>query len=98
MCDECRRYIGITGIKEAVCRKNTDDKLHICGLAEPDFNKNLLAPTQKKVYSCVRLESRHVDDICMETGISVSEVTQILYDLERMGLVKQLMRNYYTRV
>ena len=86
------------GIKEAVYRKNTDDKLNICGLAEPDFNKNLLAPTQKKVYSCVRLESRHVDDICMETGISVSEVTQILYDLERMGLVKQLMRNYYTRV
>ena len=86
------------GLKEAVYRKNTDDKLHICGLAEPDFNKNLLAPTQKKVYSCVRLESRHVDDICMETGISVSEVTQILYDLERMGLVKQLMRNYYTRV
>lgn len=85
------------GIKEAVCRENTDDKPHICGLAESDFNKNLLAPIQKKVYSCVRLESRHVDDICVEAGISVSEVTQILYDLEQMGLVKQLMRNYYIR-
>ena len=60
-------------------------------------NKKLLAPAEKKVYSCVRLESRHIDDICFETGISVSEVTQILYELEQKKLIKQLVRNYYVR-
>ena len=47
---------------------------------------------EKKVYSCVRLESRHIDDICFETGISVSEVTQILYELEQKRLIKQIGR------
>lgn len=70
------------------------------GFTEEDdggFNKNLLAPMEKKVYSCVRLESRHIDDICLEAGTTVSETTQILYELERKELVKQLVRNYYVR-
>lgn len=66
--------------------------------SEDAFNKKLLAPAEKKVYSCVRLEPRHVDDICLESGISVSEVTQILFDLEQKKLVKQLVRNYYIRI
>ena len=45
----------------------------------------------------IALESRHIDDICFETGISVSEVTQILYELEQKRLIKQLVRNYYVR-
>lgn len=60
--------------------------------------KNLLASDEKKVYSCVRLESRHVDDICFEAGITVSEAAQILYELECKRLVKQPARNYYTRI
>ena len=61
------------------------------------INKNLLAPKEKKVYSCVRLESRHVDDICLDAGIGVSEAAQILFKLEQKKLIKQLVRNYYCR-
>ena len=50
------------------------------------------------MYSCVRLESRHIDDICVEAGIEVSEAAQILFELEQKKLVKQLVRNYYNRV
>lgn len=61
------------------------------------LNKKLLAPAEKKVYSCVRLESRHIDDICFEAGMTVSETAQILFELEKKRLVKQLVRNYYCR-
>ena len=74
------------------------DELGIRTCRETRFNKNLLAPIEKKVYSCVRLESRHVDDICLEAGMTVSETTQVLFELERKKLVKQLVRNYYVRV
>ena len=70
----------------AVCVTQVEDILDEMGINRAEskaFNKNLLAPAEKKVYSCVRLESRHIDDICFETGISVSEVTQILYELEQ---------------
>lgn len=70
-------------------RKNAD----VC-----TFTKNSLAPAEKKVYSCVRLESRHIDDICFDSGIPVSEAAQILCDLERKKMVKQIVRNYYVRV
>lgn len=79
----------------AVCVTQVEDILDEMGINRAEskaFNKNLLAPAEKKVYSCVRLESRHIDDICFETGISVSEVTQILYELEQKRLIKQLVR------
>lgn len=74
------------------------DELGIRTCQETRFNKNLLAPIEKKVYSCVRLESRHVDDICLEAEMTVSETAQVLFELERKKLVKQLVRNYYVRV
>lgn len=84
----------------AMCVTSSADILDELGIEAPDresFNKKLLAPSEKKVYSCVRLESRHIDDICMEAGIGVSEAAQILYELERKKLVKQIIRNYYSR-
>ena len=84
----------------AMCVTSSVDILDELGIEAPDreiINKKLLAPSEKKVYSCVRLESRHIDDICREAGIGVSEAAQILYELERKKLVKQIIRNYYSR-
>ena len=99
---EAREKSGCNGLIRmgAVCVTQVEDILDEMGINRAEskaFNKNLLAPAEKKVYSCVRLESRHIDDICFETGISVSEVTQILYELEQKRLIKQLVRNYYVR-
>lgn len=76
---------------------NPLDKEYLTNEEDDAIIKNSLAPVEKKVYSCVRLESRHVDDICFEAGTTVSETTQVLYELERKRLVKQLVRNYYVR-
>ncbi len=84
----------------ALCVTSPSDILDELGVSMPEqtfINKNLLAPKEKKVYSCVRLESRHVDDICLDAGIGVSEATQILFKLEQKKLIKQLVRNYYCR-
>lgn len=89
----------------ALCVTSATDILEELGVSTPDsagaesgLNKKLLAPAEKKVYSCVRLESRHIDDICIEAGTGVSETTQILFGLEQKKLVRQVMRNYYCRV
>lgn len=110
--DECSAGCNNLIKQGAVCVTCTEDIIAELGLTkrqrahetatsdEEDamFNKNLLAPAEKKVYSCVRLESRHVDDICFESGVTVSEAAQILCELERKKLVKQLVRNYYVKV
>ena len=84
----------------AMCVTSSTDILSELGveiLREKSLSKKLLAPAEKKVYSCVRLESRHIDDICVEAGIEVSEAAQILFELEQKKLIKQLVRNYYCR-
>lgn len=60
-------------------------------------NKILLAPKEKMVYSCVRLESRHVDEICNELDLRVPDILGVLFDLEKRGLIKQPVRNHYVR-
>lgn len=85
----------------AMCVTSSADILSELGVEkniESSLSKKLLAPAEKKVYSCVRLESRHIDDICLDAGIEVSEAAQILFELEQKKLVKQLVRNYYSRV
>ena len=84
----------------AMCVTSSGDILEELGIQTVKgqfLNKKLLAPAEKKVYSCVRLESRHIDDICFEAGMTVSETAQILFELEKKRLVKQLVRNYYCR-
>jgi DNA processing protein len=71
---------------------------HLKDNSSSQNHKNLLAPIEKRVYSCVRLESRHVDDICFEADVTVSEAASALFELERKKLVKQLVRNFYVRV
>lgn len=61
-----------------------------------DMKKNL-APDEKMVYSCVRLEQRHIDDICMELDMKVSDVVKLLFSLETKKLIRQVVRNYYVR-
>lgn len=59
--------------------------------------KKNLAPDEKMVYSCVRLEQRHIDDICMELDMKVSDVVRLLFSLETKKLIRQVVRNYYVR-
>ncbi|MBP3325388.1 MAG: DNA-processing protein DprA [Coprococcus sp.] len=59
--------------------------------------KKNLAPDEKMVYSCVRLEQKHIDDICAELDMKVSDVVKLLFSLETKKLIRQVVRNYYVR-
>jgi DNA processing protein len=61
------------------------------------LSKIPLAPMEKIVYSCVRLESKHIDDICRESGVSTSEVLSVLFELKRKNLIWEPVRNYFVR-
>ncbi|MGN0394088.1 MAG: DNA-processing protein DprA [Coprococcus sp.] len=77
--------------------KKTDKDNKADLLLKKRTSKKNLAPDEKMVYSCVRLEQRHIDDICSEIDMAVSDVVEILFSLEQKKMIRQTMRNYYVR-
>ena len=57
-----------------------------------------LAPKEKMVYSCLRLEPQFLDDILCQLELPVGESIQILTELEIKGFVKQSPHQFYYRV
>ncbi len=59
-------------------------------------NKNLLLETKEKiVYACLGLQQKHIEQIQAETGISMSELTSLLFHMEMKHYIKQPLKNYY---
>lgn len=59
-------------------------------------NKNLLLETKEKiVYACLGLQQKHIEQIYVETGISMSELTSLLFNMEMKHYIKQPLKNYY---
>ncbi len=89
----------------AVCVTEPEDIISIKKdtFSHSSYNTNInkkkksLAPNEKMVYSCVRLELKHVDDICAELDIEASEVVNALFALEEKQLIRQVIKNYYVR-
>lgn len=70
-----------------------------CKTEKPKVNTDLgLAPKEKMVYSCLRLEPQFIDDILCQLKLSVWEGIQILTELEIKGIIKQNPHHYYYRV
>lgn len=57
-----------------------------------------LAPSEKLVYSNLDLHARSLSDLQSDTGLSLSELGEILLRLEFYGLIKETAKNYYTKV
>lgn len=57
--------------------------------------KNLLAPNEKIVYSCLRVEPQYLDEIINEARIAPQEVCMALNHLILIGGVVETARNYY---
>lgn len=66
-------------------------------LFELHQTKITLAPEEKKVYSCVRLEPGHIDEICRASGLGVADTLKILYELELKGLIYEPAVNNFSR-
>ena len=60
-----------------------------------EVNKMSLAPLEKMVYSCLRIEPKYLDDIILETKITPQEVCATLNRLSVRGAVVETAKNYY---
>ncbi len=54
-----------------------------------------LAPLEKMVYSCLRIEPKYLDDIINEAKIAPQEVCVVLNRLSVRGVIVETARNYY---
>lgn len=70
---------------------NTDELTN----GECFIHKNLLAPNEKIVYSCLRVEPQYLDEIISKALIAPQEVCMALNHLTVMGGVVETTRNYY---
>ncbi len=69
-------------INDFLCLKNQDKKMS-------------LAPVEKMVYSCLRIEPKYLDDIILEVKLAPQEVCKILNTLVISGIIVETSRNYY---
>lgn len=62
---------------------------------EKNLKKNLLAPVEKMVYSCLRIEPKYLDEIIEEVRIAPQEVCMALNHMVITGVIVETARNYY---
>lgn len=55
-----------------------------------------LATDEKVVYSLIRLDAKHFDQLAIESGLSVSELSGVLFSLQSKGYVQQNLPNYFS--
>lgn len=60
-----------------------------------NFEKILLASKEKIVYACLSLRPKHIEELMEETGISLQELTNLLFDMEMKHYIKQPLKNYF---
>ena len=60
-----------------------------------NFEKILLASQEKIVYACLSLRPKHIEELMEETGISLQELTNLLFDMEMKHYIKQPLKNYF---
>lgn len=58
-------------------------------------SKMLLAPMEKMVYSCLRIEPMYIDDIINAAKIAPQEVCRALNRMALEGIIMEVTRNYY---
>lgn len=59
-------------------------------------NMNTLAKNEKRVYSCLDLTPKYLDNIVRESGLEYIKTISILLELELKGLIEQVSSNYYS--
>ena len=63
--------------------------------ATSPVTKVKLAPNEKMVYSCLRIEPKYLDDIIHEVQIAPQDVCRILNQFVMNGWIVECTRNYY---
>lgn len=85
----------------AYLAQSPDDILenyHIGNLEKPkDWKKNnyMLETKEKIVYANLSYNHKHINELTIDTKLSLNEVMECLISLELKGLIKQTMKNFY---
>jgi len=61
-------------------------------------NKIALERSENIVYSCVSLQARNLEEICRQTKLPSEKVLTALTGLELKGYIKEVYKNFYTRI
>lgn len=64
----------------------------------PPVNTQSFSPGENKVWVCLDVEPRHIDDLATEAGLSASEAGTALVLLELKGAARRLPGNLFARV
>lgn len=59
--------------------------------------RKALEKQQMVVYSCLDLHAKSMDEIILESGLELLEVSSILSELVQKGYVREIFKNYYIR-
>ena len=59
-------------------------------------NNYMLETEEKIVYDILSLMPKHMEDIMNETGIAVNRLSEILFELQMKGVIKQTAGNYFS--
>ena len=60
--------------------------------------QNVLAREENMLYSCLSLQPKSLEQLCKETGMSITSVMESVMLLQLQGLVKEIGRNRYAKV
>jgi DNA processing protein len=63
--------------------------------AQDTSHKMSLAPLEKMVYSCLRIEPRYLEDVVKEMRVAPQDVCKALNKMILAGIVVEPLRNYY---
>lgn len=96
----CNRLIA-QGAGIALSPEEILKDLDIAGVKTQYFHKKskkLLVKEEEIVYSCIRLQPMHIDDIMLKTKMELSKLVSILFHLEMRNLIQEITKNYYVRL
>ena len=65
-------------------------------ISQKKIEKMPLASNEKIVYAFLRLSPKHFDQLIFESGLTPSELSNILYSLERGGWIEKLSHGIYS--
>lgn len=95
----CNRLIasgaGIITSVEEVLESLSLNRIKMHNISEK--NINILAKPEKKVYSCLDLTPRYLEDIAAEAGMQTGELMSHLLSLELKGYAERVSGNYYSK-
>lgn len=60
--------------------------------------KNSLETSEKLVYSCLDLYPQNLEELMRKTRMKVSELLDVLVNLELKGIIKEISKNYYVKL